>query len=565
LGSGTSSVFDSIAESVLKLLGGADRRPRQNQQPSAKQTIFLLHAFSQAECAHEGLFAGLVPLLRSALSSELQGATKRQGPSRSDWVVAYGAFAGTGLHMLSEETVALCRDIVRHCCEGLGSEGEDTGSGLSAMDVSHLLRALAKGSVGWSGPAVGLLLSRVLSRPAEFSQTELLVALHAAVQIRDDRVDEVQVHLYNGLLSLLSEELVSGSLRSLKAPDLITASALLAKTGHLDTSAWSSLSRQLAGLLDARLTPSTSGGSEVCIAGGQPESRDDIGSGDEQQSLQRQHRQLAECLIVVLNCFSRIGVQDAPMLRAAYHFLADGSPGVSSGIAVAAFAKLGAASCAEAKGLALPVRDVASAWWNLLHAASSNNSAAPSAVATSLSDLSLRLVGLAHALAGSQPAPWRLRRVLRLEALSLVGIAPEMLQEPSDSARLEEEAESFVEPAAGRHSLVASCSQVLTGLQCLFLLRPSAADNCDSLPALRACIAALDAVQGPLEARGRHRPHSEPALAATVLDVLEQLCSRAAVEPATSFSMGALPQLPVLRPEHAVAQYFIDAALLPAS
>ncbi|CAK0806742.1 unnamed protein product, partial [Prorocentrum cordatum] len=102
LGAGSPALFALVADAALA----------SPVQPTAKQGIYLLQACSQAHCAHVGLFDGLSVSLRAALG----GGVADGGLSASDWVVALGAYASTGLLGHSASTRALCREALAACC-----------------------------------------------------------------------------------------------------------------------------------------------------------------------------------------------------------------------------------------------------------------------------------------------------------------------------------------------------------------------------------------------------------------------------------------------------------------
>jgi len=741
------------------------------QQLRPSQIIHLLHSYAQASCPHVGLFTAAVPSLRSTLRSLLEGSplTARKAnkghnsgstgriPSRSDWVLAFSAYASTGLQTHSPQTAALCREMLRHCCQALMENGADPDNGnkdeesgndnddgyfseegeenkrkkqkqkrtaadpkgqLTAMDISELLRALTKVQLDDCSFAVGLLLENVVVRPNKFSDAELLVALLAGVQYREQSPHNIPAHLYNGLMSLVSEVLGSAQQGSLSFQDLRTAATVLAKTNHQEVQAWRLVSRRFTELMDLRLSAAgktaattTETAPAAAAAAAQP------GMAETEQMIQ--------CLAVLLNCFSRSAVQDKELLVAAYALLANPSlplpPESSVAIALASLAKLGAAGSIDSARLGLPHQDVTRTWQRCARFSSSSSStsssfsclsvssssssgcvsfspssysfvssssSAPTSpsgsmtktwlqkqeqeqVEGALADLSIRLLGTSFAIAGTRKQQQQQQQcaisssslflVLQEEVLeclnamlpllkgAIAELEPEVAgghhnhqqeqQQQQQQRRrrstttktrqtvselwVGEELETKTEPksqkeieteVARRDSLVASCAQILSALQCLFLLRPT--DDFDdntiaattpttttttttdmialsSLDVLLVCRELLSLVELPLAARISHRSSfGESGLANEVIGALEDVvaqdlavrgggghsrgsssnCSSSssgATEAPASLSLPSSPLLPLLslfprlRHEHPVAQYYVDLALLP--
>lgn len=551
---GSRKVFESLATAVLQLMSRGTKRP--SQLPTAKQIIYLLHAFAQAGHPHSQLFQNIAGFLQGNIEiRDGPGTKKRHGPSKSDWVVAYGAYVDTGLHSMSPETRQLCSDVVRHCCDSMDApgdfgyaSGDFTNSGMTPMDVSHLLRSLSKGFALNSEPSLAILLAHVLRESENYSPTELLVALHAVVQLREAYGELVPLHTYNAFLSLISCTVAAGRLSNLNASDLITASSLLGRTSSRmasDGSAWSSLCSQMVDLLNARVNRQVDGEKDDSAAAWHSDKR----------SLQIQ-----ECLIVVLNNAARVGFQDMDLLQAAYKYLAapptKGGPNMmaatsGSTIVAAALTKLGAGSRIEAVRLGLPMEDFTKAWKNILGRspiARGDSAASPAESSLTLSTQALRCIGLACAAAGGGPTTCSLSRALRADALASIATSTVLLQDLRNADRNQ----------STNADVLASCSQILSLLQSLFLLCSDS--HRISLSELRNCKLSLDAVEGPLFERGTTRYHPEPELAAQVVDMLERVCAHPLNS--TILFEGKVPQL---RTEIPVAQYFVDVALQPSA
>eukprot|EP00932_Pfiesteria_piscicida_P001003 SRR837773.10979.p1 GENE.SRR837773.10979~~SRR837773.10979.p1 ORF type:complete len:210 (+),score=14.26 SRR837773.10979:88-630(+) len=151
--------------------------------------------------------------------------------------------------------------ILRHCCQGLAEQGADADGGAASVggrmgphDVAQLLRSLARAWIPREDYAAQQLLNHVLLDAPAFSVPDMLVALHAAVRLREQVPDVVPDHLHNALLSLLSDQLAAArGAGHLGARELLTAAALLARTGHADLSSWAGLSELFVKLVQSRL------------------------------------------------------------------------------------------------------------------------------------------------------------------------------------------------------------------------------------------------------------------------------------------------------------------------
>lgn len=531
LDAGHPTVFALIGEAVLA-----------SRLPSPKQAVYLLHSFSRVQCVHTELFAAITPHLHASLNDK--------GLSTSDQVVAICAYVNAGLHT-SPEAQALCSDIITDCCE-------PDDQGLSALDTSLLLRALARaGGHGWSTSAVQHLVARTVAAHEQFSNTDFLMAVHAAVQIYADgpgrsKGIEPRDNLFNALMTLAVGELGSGGRLSRLAPsELMTAANVIARagghSGYAEANAWASITNQLVRLLDESLaSPSEPRCSDDRSSVVDCVNSDGAVAAKVQQEGGGVQSELLACIVVVMNCCSRACFRDCGMFISVYSWLSrscgsltDPAEQASLSYLVASFAKLGAASQAEASGAGVPVQDFERTWTWIL--------TSPSPCASHV-ELALFLNGLAHAIAGAstRSVPLWFRKALVAAASSrLCAMLPHF--EARDTGVGIKDATDA--------DMLASCSQALAALQCLSLLGDWLAAR--PLRELSTLSAALAAFSPAILARGTSTNRKESPLAMEVTDVVEGFCTEAG---ATGFSRDVLP---VLKVENPVAQYFIDITISP--
>ncbi|CAJ1408405.1 unnamed protein product [Effrenium voratum] len=358
-------------EQIYKALA---KKMMQSRKVSAKQAIYLLQSFSQAQCTSLELAESLAPLLRLTLA---QGHTK--DPSLSDWVVALGALTSLPSSM---EVHALCEEIVEHCARQLAQ-----GRAISALDTSQLLRALARRPQKESAQLVQLLLWKVLSEHEGFSVLDLLGAIHAAVSMYEEGPSfGVTDSLHSSLMSLLLQEASSSRMVELSCSELMSLASVLSK-GVLDLQAWSVVMREATRLL----------------AEGE-------GSGEATT--------LASTITVVLNCCARLSVRDELFLRRVYSWLAESEhlEGERKELLAGSLAKLGAAGWMESRALGNSSREYLLTWAKLGSAAE-------------LEDRGLLFLGLAQALHGLPAQAEEFRELLRRKFLQQVRLtSPSSIQ-----------------------------------------------------------------------------------------------------------------------------------------
>ncbi|CAE8613737.1 unnamed protein product [Polarella glacialis] len=167
-----------------------------------------------------------------------------------------------------------------------------------------------------------------------------------------------------------------------------------------------------------------------------------------------------------------------------------------------------------------------------------------------LGDCALLVLGLSHALAGHPPASLA-KGALERAAREQIVLAAKVL---SASGSAELPAQASLGPSAAFHDdSLASCSQLVTGLQCLSFWggRPLRAH---SILEVKAQQAVLLVAQPPLVDRGS-KPRREGTLGGEVLDILEGVLASSA---RLNLSQTSGRGLPVIRTEEPVTQFFVD-------
>lgn len=244
-----------------------------NRKVSAKQGIYLMQSFSQAQCLENGLVEALAPILHQALQ---RGG---KDPNISDWVVALGALSSVDA---TPAVDTVCEGIIHFAMEQL-----NRNLAISGLNISQLLRALSRIKHLGVQELTQRLLWRLLDDHRSFTVLDLVSAVHSAVTMYEEDGFGVTPSLFNCLLNLLIQELTVGQRMSgLSCPELMAVSSTLSKAGSEQTDlegereAWTVVMRETSRLF-----------------------AEDPAAVDQMT--------LLHTTIVVLNCCARVQIRDA--------------------------------------------------------------------------------------------------------------------------------------------------------------------------------------------------------------------------------------------------------------